>query len=97
MIKIINLYGESEGIEIMVDQFGNWTNETAAEAERFGDTLTRVVGHALYACSADEAAHSIAREYRMNHQPLCSHCGFSTGIGGHNTKTGCSNRVADRS
>lgn len=60
-MKNVNLYGE-DGIAVHIDQWGD-----VVEAKDETATL-RVVGHAAYACSLDEARESIRREYLRRRQ-----------------------------
>lgn len=67
-MKTVNLYGETDGISILINQYGDIVisdeAEAIEEAARFGDTLTRVIGHRLYACSLDEAQSKIRDAYQ---------------------------------
>lgn len=66
-IKTVNLYGESDGISILINQHGDIVisaeSEAIKEAAHFGDTLTRVIGHRLYPCSLDDAQSYIRAAY----------------------------------
>lgn len=66
-IKTVNLYGEPDGISILIDNYGDIviSDETEAveEIKKFGGSLTRVVGHALYTCPLDEAQAKIRDAY----------------------------------
>lgn len=64
-VPTVNLYGESNGIEIIVDGWGDIiTDVEAARAELArGGFLVTVIGHALYACSLAEARVQIRDAY----------------------------------
>ena len=56
-MKVINLYDE-DGIEIMLDQYGDVT-DVIQRAE------VKVIGHATYCCSLDEAQQKIRKAFRV--------------------------------
>jgi len=53
-MKKVNLYGE-DGIAIYLDSYGDLCDRK--------DATVRVIGHATYTCSADDAEQKIQRAY----------------------------------
>lgn len=60
-----DLYGEDDGITIGLTQYGDICKPSD------DDCALRVIGHAMYACSAEQAEHKIRAEYVL-HNPLAA-------------------------
>lgn len=56
----VNLYGE-DGVAVYVDQYGDWSVD---RDELHAASAVRVIGHAVYACSVEDAERAIASEYQ---------------------------------
>lgn len=61
MMTTIHLHGDSpEGIRILLDRYGDILDPRDANT-----AVVRVIGHAVYACSLEEARNSLRRQALM--------------------------------